>query len=77
MRPPRGQTVTAQGIGMKRHLLQGRKGGEEVTREEAQLVVVEEKSPQGGQVAEGRKEREGNSENRKWIESTDRKSIFT
>lgn len=39
---------------MQRHLLQGGEGGEDSSREEAQLVVVEEESPQGRQVSERR-----------------------
>lgn len=53
VRPPGGETVTPQGVGVKRHLLQGGQGGEEVSREEAELVTVEEESPEGGQVTGG------------------------
>lgn len=30
-------------------------GGDEVSREEAELVIMEEESPEGGQVTEGRR----------------------
>lgn len=56
VRPPGGEAITSQGIGMKGHLLKRWEGGEEVSREEAQLVIMEEKSPEGGQVTEGRKD---------------------
>lgn len=53
VRTPRRETVTSQGVRVKRHLLQGGEGGQEVSREEAELVTVEEESPEGGQVTEG------------------------
>lgn len=53
VRPPRGETVTAQGVGVQGHLLQRREGGQEVIGHKAELVVVEEKSPEGGQVTDG------------------------
>lgn len=52
VRPPGGETVTSQRVGVERHLLQGREGGEEVSREEAQLVTVDQESPEGGQLTE-------------------------
>lgn len=41
---------------MKRDLLQRAEGGEEVSGEEAELVIMKEESPEGGQVTEGRRE---------------------
>ncbi|MEQ2195390.1 hypothetical protein XENOCAPTIV_012065, partial [Xenoophorus captivus] len=53
VRPPRGETVTPQRVGVQGQLLQGRQGGEEVPREKAQLVVKKKESPEGGQVSDG------------------------
>lgn len=50
---PGEETVASQGVRVKRHLLKGGEGGEEVSREKAELVIMEEQSPDGGQVTEG------------------------
>lgn len=52
VRPPGGETVASQGVRVQRHLLQGGEGGEEVSREEVELVIMEEESPERGQVTE-------------------------
>ena len=52
VRPPGGETVTSQGVRVERQLLQRGEGREEVSREEAELVILEEESPEGGQVTE-------------------------
>lgn len=56
VRPPGGEAVAAQRVGVQRHLLQRGQGGEQLPREEAQLVAVEEQGPQGGELTGGRKE---------------------
>lgn len=53
VRTPGGEAVASQGVGVQGHLLQGGQGGEELSRKEAELVTVEEESPEGGQVTEG------------------------
>lgn len=56
VRPPGGEAVTAQRVGMQRHLLQGGQGGKQLPGEEAQLVAVKEQGPQGGELTGGKKE---------------------
>lgn len=65
VRTPGGETITSQGVRVKRHLLQGGEGGEEVSREEAELVTMEQESPEGGQVTEGGGGQEGGDEDRR------------
>lgn len=65
VRPPGGEAITSEGIGMKGHLLKRWEGGEEVSREEAKLIIMEEKSPEGGQVTEGRQGHERRGEERR------------
>ena len=72
MRPPGGETVASQGVRVKRHLLQGWEEGEEVSREEAELVTVEEESPEGRQVTEDER-RQGNKTERTRVKEEEQK----
>lgn len=55
VRPPGGEAVAPKRVRVKRNLLERMEGGEEVSREKAELVIMEEESPEGGQVTEGRR----------------------
>lgn len=48
VRTPGGEAVTPQGVRVQGQLLERGEGGEEVSGEEAELVTVEEESPEGG-----------------------------
>lgn len=50
VRPPGGETVTAQRVRVQRDLLQRGEGGEEAAGEEAELVVMEEERAEGGDI---------------------------